>query len=103
MSLRVLTKSDFHETIKSAEMPVIVDFYADWCQPCKRVAPILEEIANENAGQVAVYKVDVDADPELAMEFKVESIPNFISFKNGAPHKQNIGAAPKARLLELIN
>jgi thioredoxin 1 len=80
---------------------VLVDFYADWCGPCKRLAPVLEELAAENDGQVLVCKVDVDTNKELAARFGVMSIPLVVCFKNGQPVGQLLGGGSKEKLLEL--
>ncbi len=100
--INYLTKDNFKSVIEKEERTVIVDFYADWCMPCKMIAPFLEQISNENEN-VAVYKVDIDQNPELAVMFDIKSIPNLISFKNGAVHKRALGAIPKASILELID
>ena len=79
-----------------------MDFYADWCQPCKRISPLLEEIADEHKGKLSVYKVNTDKDPDLAIEYSVTGIPNIVSFKDGKLYKRVVGVAPKEKLLELI-
>ena len=102
MEVKQLTSADFHETIKNSEIPVIVDFYADWCGPCKRIAPLLKEIAAESGGKVLVCKVNVDENQDIASEFSIMSIPYVISFKNGEVYKHVVGAVPKSELLALI-
>ena len=102
MSVEVLNKATFKQVISSSKTPVIVDFYADWCQPCKRISPLLEQIANENEGKLSVYKVNTDQDPELAIEFNVTGIPNIVSFKDGKLYKRVVGVAPKEKLLDLV-
>jgi len=99
--ITILDEENFDEIITNSEIPVIVDFYADWCMPCKRIAPTLEEIASENDGQILVCKIDVDKNQELAGAYQVMSIPNIISFKNGEVHKRIAGVASKEALLEL--
>ncbi|MDR1538400.1 MAG: thioredoxin [Clostridiales bacterium] len=103
MGLELLDANNFKETISNASLPVIVDFYADWCGPCKRLSPLLEEIATENKDKVKVYKVNTDQNPDLAMEFQVMGIPNVVSFKDGKMYKRVVGVAPKAELMDLIN
>ncbi len=100
MAVEILTSDNFDEKIKGATKPVIVDFYADWCMPCKMVAPILEDIATNNQ-EVEVYKVNIDEAGEIAQQFEVRNIPTMISFKNGEIHKKTVGALPKEGILEL--
>lgn len=100
MSVEVLTNENFDEKIKGSNKPVIVDFYADWCMPCKMVAPILEDIATNN-DDVQIYKVNVDEAGEVAQKYEVRNIPTIISFKNGELHKKQVGAVPKEAILEL--
>ena len=101
--ITTLTGNNFEEIISGSEVPVLVDFYADWCMPCKRIAPALEEIATEKDGEVLVCKVNVDQSQELASAYQVMSIPNVISFKNGEMYKRVAGAVSKEALLELVN
>ena len=102
MAITTLTGNNFEETVAGSDVPVIVDFYADWCMPCKRIAPTLEEIASEKDGELLVFKVDVDQSQELASAYQVMSIPNVISFKNGELYKRVVGAVSKEDLLELV-
>ena len=95
-----LTDSTFDEEIGSASGPVLVDFWAEWCGPCKMIAPILEEIADEQAGSLGVAKVNVDDSPGLAQRFGVMSIPTLIRFDSGEPAKRLVGAKGKPQLLE---
>ncbi|MBQ7907437.1 MAG: thioredoxin [Clostridia bacterium] len=97
-----VTKDTFNEEIK-AEVPVIVDFYADWCGPCKMIAPHLEEIEREYEGKVKILKVNVDTDGELAVKFGIISIPTLIVFENGEPTKKVVGYQNKNQLINLIN
>jgi thioredoxin 1 len=95
-----LTVDSFDTAISSAAEPMIVDFWAEWCGPCKMIAPVLDEIATENAGKITIGKVNADENPDLARRFEVMSIPTLIVFKDGEPVKRLIGAKNKASLLE---
>jgi thioredoxin 1 len=95
----VVDEKTFKDVVLDSDKPVLVDFWATWCGPCKMIAPVLEEIAGEKAGQLTVAKLDVDANPATARDFQVVSIPTLILFKDGAPVKRIVGAKGKAALL----
>ena len=99
-NITTLTEATFDEVINSSSGPVIVDFWAEWCGPCKMIAPILGEIADEHDGKVKIVKVNVDENPQLARDFDVMSIPTLIVFKDGEPKRRMIGAKGKPQLLE---
>jgi thioredoxin 1 len=90
-----LTDSNFDQKISSSEVPVLVDYWAEWCGPCKMVGPILEELANDFEGKIVIGKVDVDTNKDSAAKQKVMSIPTLVLFKNGQPVDQRIGALTK--------
>ncbi len=98
-----VTDDSFAQDVLTSNLPVLVDFWATWCGPCRMVAPVLEEIAAEKAGELTVAKLDVDANPATARDFQVVSIPTLILFKGGEPVKRIVGAKGKAALLREIS
>lgn len=97
-SAQELTAANFEDEVARAETPVLVDFWAAWCGPCRMVGPIVDELAREYAGRLKVGKVDVDAEPRLAAQFGIQSIPTLLVFSDGQIVDQIVGAAPKAQL-----
>ena len=97
-----LTTSTFDETVASSEVPILVDFWAEWCGPCKMIAPILSEIATENPG-IKIAKLNVDENPDIAMRFNVMSIPTLLIFHQGEVRKRLVGAKGKGQLLQELN
>lgn len=96
------TDSAFESELTSAETPLLVDFWATWCGPCRMIAPVLEDLAKEYDGKLKVLKLDVDENPMTAMQFGVQSIPTLILFKGGKPVERLIGFMPKERLAARI-
>jgi thioredoxin 1 len=105
MSENVTTLSDntFDEEIAGATEPILVDFWAEWCGPCKMVAPVLDEIAAENPGKIKIAKLNVDDNPDIARRFDVMSIPTMIVFQDGQPAKRMVGAKGKGQLLQELS
>ena len=102
MATKTVTDASFQSDVLEADRPVLVDFWADWCGPCKMIAPALEEISDELAGQVTIAKMDIMENPEVAGRMGVQSIPLMVLFKNGEPVAQKLGAAPKSQLKSWI-
>ncbi len=99
-NIQTLSDSTFHETIGAADKPVLVDFWAEWCGPCKMIAPVLEEIATEQGEKLQIAKLNVDDNPSTAMKYNVMSIPTLLVFKGGEPVKCLVGAKGKGQLLQ---
>lgn len=95
-----LTSATFDETVAASDLPVVVDFWAEWCGPCKQIAPILADIATEQQGKLTVAKLNVDEHPDLAMRYNVMSIPTLLVFDKGDVAKRIVGARPKSALLQ---
>ncbi len=102
MSVLTITKDNFQEEVLQAKGKVLVDFWATWCGPCRMLSPIVDQIAEEAAGNLKVGKVNVDEQPELARQYQVMTIPNLIVFKDGKAVSQSIGLKPKQDLLTFI-
>jgi thioredoxin 1 len=105
MSEKIVTLTDatFDEHVKASDVPVLVDFWAEWCGPCKMITPVLEEIAEEHEGKIQIAKLNVDDSLDVSRRFDVLSIPTLILFKDGEPQVRVIGAKPKGALLEDIS
>lgn len=104
MSDNIVHTSDneFDTDVLQSEKPVLIDFWAEWCGPCKMIAPILEDVAGEYADRVAVKKLNIDENPNIAQKFGIRSIPTLMLFKDGAVHAQKLGAMSKSQLTEFL-
>lgn len=103
MSVTHFTDANFKEEVLDSATPVLVDFWATWCGPCRMIAPVVEEISNEYAGTLKVGKVDVDANSKVASQFGIMSIPTIMIFKNGKVMEQVVGALSKGQLKSMID
>lgn len=97
-----VTDADFDGTVASAQVPVFVDFYADWCGPCKVMAPVFDDLAHEYAGQLLVAKLDTDRNPATSQRFGVRGVPTLILFRDGQEVARQVGAVPKQQLEEML-
>ena len=102
MSELTITKDNFEKEVLNSDIPVLLDFWAAWCGPCRMLAPAVSELAQEYSGRVKVGKVNVDEQAELAMKFNINSIPTIIVFKDGAPAASSVGYCSKEQLAEML-
>jgi len=98
-----LTDQNFEEQVLKSDKPVLVDFWAEWCAPCRMIAPIVEELSTEYSGSLLVGKVDVDKNPQISMNYGIRSIPTLLIFKDGKAVDQIIGAVPKKALVDKLS
>jgi thioredoxin 1 len=98
-----LTDSNFENEVIKSDVPVLVDFWAEWCQPCRMLAPTIDELANEYEGKVKVGKVDTDSNRQVSVDYGISAIPTVILFKNGEVHKKFVGLTPKDQFKEALD
>ena len=100
--MKQISAAEFENEVLKADVPVVVDFFASWCGPCKMIAPVLDQLATELAGKAKIVKVDVDESRDVAMEYNIKSMPTFIFFNNGEIADKAVGALPKNELMDKI-
>ncbi len=105
MSDRIVhtTDSGFEADVLASDKPVLLDFWAEWCSPCKMIAPLLDEAADEYAGKLSVVKINIDENPNTPQKFGIRSIPTLMIFKDGAPQAQKLGGMSKSQLVEFLD
>ncbi len=99
----VISSKDFQAKVLEADKPTLVDFFATWCGPCKRQAPVLDEIAAEMGDKVNIYKVDIDQSPDIAAQYKVTGVPTLVVFDNGSIKNKTVGLQPKQSLINMLS
>lgn len=103
MSSKHVSDQEFDTTVLGSKEPILVDFWAEWCGPCKQISPILDEIAGEMAGKLTIAKVNIDQNPEAPQKYGVRGIPTMILFKDGKPVATKVGSMPKSAIVEWLN
>ena len=102
-NVKEITSMNFNDEVLNSDTPVLVDFWAEWCGPCRAIGPVVDEIANDYDGKVSVGKLNVDLENQLAMEYGVRSIPALLIFNNGTVVNQIVGAVPKNRITDILD
>jgi len=101
--IKPVSDATFEKEVLQSSTPVLVDYWAEWCGPCKMIAPVLEDMAKEYAGRLTVAKLDIDANPGITSQFGIRGIPTLILFKGGKPHAQKVGALSKSQLTAFVD
>jgi len=101
--IKHVSDATFDKEVLQSSTPVLVDYWAEWCGPCKMIAPVLEDMAKEYAGRLTVAKLDIDANPGITSQFGIRGIPTLILFKEGKPHAQKVGALSKSQLAAFVD
>ena len=101
--IKHVSDASFEADVLKSDKPVLVDYWAEWCGPCKMIAPVLEDMAKEYAGRLTVAKLDIDANPGITSQFGIRGIPTLILFKDGKPHAQKVGALSKSQLAAFVD
>ena len=102
MTIQHITDSDFEEKVLKSTIPVLIDFWAEWCGPCKAIAPTLEELASEFDGKIKVVKINIDDNPNVPVKFGILGIPTLLMIKGGMEHSRQVGVQPKTQLTDWI-
>lgn len=102
-NIKIAADQNFESEVLSSPIPALVDFWAEWCGPCKALAPVINELADENAGKIKVFKLNVDDNPDTAAKYGIRGIPTLLFFKNGKVAEQSVGVSPKSNLQNIIN
>ena len=102
MSVLSVSKINFNEQVLTSHLPVLVDFWAPWCGPCRMLSPIVDQVAEEQQGRAKVVKINIDEEPELAQQFGVVSIPTLLVFKNGQLANRSVGVKPKSAVEQML-
>ena len=101
--IKHVSDASFEQDVLKSSTPVLVDYWAEWCGPCKMIAPVLEDVAKQYAGKLTVAKLDIDANPGTTAQFGIRGIPTLILFKDGKPHAQKVGALSKSQLTAFVD
>ena len=102
-NIKHVSDASFEKDVLQSATPVLVDYWAEWCGPCKMIAPVLEDVAKQYAGKLTVAKLDIDANPDVTSKFGIRGIPTLILFKDGKPHAQKVGALSKSQLTAFVD